>query len=106
MLTTPEIQNLLDKVSYKPDWEFSVYDGKHEGQHIVIRTPVQDAYDLDKIVVLDVHSMLPPCETAEQFYNWLLWRLKRLEVHECREFFRVDNMVYDDPHGPDADHDK
>jgi hypothetical protein len=36
-----------------------VYDGRWEGQHLVIRTEVPDTYS-DQTVVLDVHSMLPP----------------------------------------------
>lgn len=105
MLTTTELQSLVEQVKYKPGWTFRVYDGRHEGQHLVIRTVVQDAYDLDKNVELDVHSMLPPMETEEQFFNWILWRLKRIECHECREFFQVKGKIFDDPHQENADQD-
>jgi hypothetical protein len=59
VLTTAEIQAHLNRLSYKPGWEFKVYDGRWEGQHLVIRTEVPDTYS-DQTVVLDVHSMLPP----------------------------------------------
>lgn len=105
VLSTARLQGILDRVQYKPGWDFAVYDGRHEGQHVVITTVVPDAYDLTKTVTLDVHSMLPPMLTEGQFLAWLLWRLKRIEVHEAREFFRVDDQVWDDPHAEHADRD-
>jgi hypothetical protein len=105
MLSTSELQGLVREVQYKPGWEFKVYDGRHEGQHIVINTVVPDAYDENKNTMLDVHSMLPPMETKEQFYEWVLWRLKRIETHECREFLRIGGKVYSDPHAEFAERD-
>lgn len=106
MLSTKTLQTLLDEVTYKPGWSFKVYDGKHEGQHLVITTVVIDSYDITQTTTLDVHSMLPPMDTEKQFYDWLLWRLKRIECHECREFFRVDHKIYDDPHAEFAGRDE
>jgi hypothetical protein len=105
MLTTTQLQEALTHISYKPGWEFKIYDGKHEGQHVVITTVVPDAYDPDKNVTLDVHTSIAPMRDVDQFYEWFLWRLKRLESHECREFYRVDGKVYDDPHAEYADRD-
>lgn len=105
MLTVPQMQALLDRITYRPGWTFDVYQGRHEGPHLVIRTSVADAYNPDQTTVLDVHSMLPPMRDEQQFMDWLLWRCSRLEVHEAREFLRVDGKPHSDPHGPDADHD-
>lgn len=105
MLTTAQLRGYLSKVTYKPGWEFEVYDGRWEGQHLVIRTVVADSYNPGENVALDVHSMLPPMENFSQFDNWLMWRLGRIEVHEMREFFKVDGKVVSDPHGQDADRD-
>jgi hypothetical protein len=77
--------------------------GEH-GPAVVDET--RQRYDLTKTVTLDVHSMLPPMLTEGQFLAWLLWRLKRIEVHEAREFFRVDDQVWDDPHAEHADRDQ
>lgn len=97
-LSTEQLKELASKVTYKPGWEFDIYEGKWEGQHIAIKTQVPDAYDVTKMVVLDVHSMLPFFDAEDQFYQWLLWRITRIEVHEAREFFRVNGKVFDDPH--------
>lgn len=105
MLSITQMENLIWRVTYKPGWKFKVYMGRHEGPHIQITTVVPDAYDLDKTVTLDVHSQLPPMRSDDQFYEWLLWRIKIIECHEAREFFRVDNVVYDDPHAEFADRD-
>jgi hypothetical protein len=104
MLTTHEIQQHLRKLSYKENWTFSAYEGRYEGQHIVIRASVPDSYS-DGTVVLDVHSMLPPMRDKRHLEEWLLWRLARIEVHEAREFLKRNGRVLFDPHAPDADKD-
>lgn len=105
MLSTEQLREHLTKVTYKPGWSFTVYDGEWEGQHIVIRTVVHDAYDPTKTTALDVHSMLPPMDSIDQFNNWLMWRLGRIEVHEMREFFRVNGTPVSDPHKENANRD-
>jgi hypothetical protein len=106
MLTTKEIQDHVSKISYKPGWAFEVYDGEWEGQHFVITTVVPDAYNLTETVTLDVHSMLPPIPDKNYLNQWIMWRLARIEVHEMREFFRVDGKIVDDPHAEFASRDK
>jgi hypothetical protein len=106
MLTTGDIALHLDRLSYKPGWSWAVWDGRWEGQHIVIGAKVPDAYNPGEFVVLDVHSMLPPMRDTAALEEWLAWRLGRLEVHEMREFFKRDGRVIFDPHGADADHDR
>lgn len=106
MLTTKEIQDHLARVTYKPGWSFEAYDGKWEGQHIVIRTSVPNAYNTKENTDLDVHSMLPPIPDTNYLNSWLMWRVARLEVHEVREFFKVDGKIVDDPHAPFANEDR
>jgi hypothetical protein len=104
-LPTACLQGILARVRYKPGWAFSLYDGRHEGQHVRITTVVPDAYDPDKSLTVDVHSMLPPMLSERQFLEWVGWRLRRIECHESREFFRFDGRVFDDPHAENADRD-
>lgn len=105
VLTTAQLAAVLDRVTYKPGWLFKVYDGRYEGQHVVITTCVPDAYNVGETVTLDVHSMLPPMRDEAAFLDWLLWRVSRIEIHECREFFRVDDAPHSDPHAELADRD-
>jgi hypothetical protein len=105
MLTTAQITAELQRVTYKPGWSFTVYDGQWEGQHLVIHTVVADATHPGQDTVLDVHSMLPPIPDADYLYRYLAWRLARIEVHEMREFLRVDGTPPFDPHAEHADRD-
>ena len=63
-LSTAEIQAELERVSYKPGWTFTCYDGRWEGQHLAITVEVPDATRPGRTVTLDVHSSLPPSQTC------------------------------------------
>lgn len=106
MLTTLELVDHLNHISYKPGWEIYVYDGRWEGQHIVIRTEIEDTFNPGEKLVLDVHSMLPPMPSLDYFNEWLAWRLGRLEIHEMREFLKMDGKPIFDPHAEYAERDE
>jgi hypothetical protein len=105
VLTTSELDTHLRRVTYKPGWSFTVYDGRWEGQHLVIRVVTPDAFAPSDQVTLDIHSALPPMDTPGQFDRWLMWRLGRIECHEMREWYRVDGRPASDPHASGAEHD-
>jgi hypothetical protein len=105
MLTTSEIQAHLERLTYKPGWSIKAYDGRWEGQHVVITTVVDDAYKPGETQTLDVHSMLPPMADTDHLEQWLAWRLGRLELHEMREFLRRDGKPIYNPHAPYAERD-
>lgn len=106
MLTTAEIQTELDRVTYKPGWSFRVYDGRWEGQHIAITVCLPNSYRADEPLVLDVHSPMPPLRDTSHLHEWLMWRLGRIEIHELREFYRVDGVCVNDPHAEHAGRDR
>ena len=105
MLTIEQIQAELARITYRPGWTFEAYQGPWEGQHLVIRAEVVNAFNPATTVTLDIHSMLPPIPDAAYLHRWLAWRLARIEVHEAREFFRVDGKPPFDPHAAGAEHD-
>lgn len=105
MLTTQQLAEHLNSISYKDGWNFHVYDGAFEGQHLVITAKLPDAFKPGESIALDIHSMLPPMPSYEYFERWLLWRLARIEVHECREFLRRNGKVIFNPHADAADRD-
>lgn len=106
MLTTPELQAIVGRVTYKAGWIIEVYDGHFEGQHLVVAAQVIDAYDPTHLVTLDVHSMLPPMRDEQQFMDHLAWRLGRIEIHEMREWLKLDGVPPFDPHAEHADRDE
>jgi hypothetical protein len=105
MLTTAQIRDVLADLTYKPGWTFSVYDGDWEGQHLAITARVPDAVRPPAMVVLDVHSQLPPIPDEAYLVRWIAWRLGRIELHEMREFLRLRGAVVYDPHAANAERD-
>jgi hypothetical protein len=107
MLTTSQMQAVLDRVTYKNGWAFHIYAGRHEGTHCTITTSVPDAYNPDTMTTLSIETFLSPNDTRDEasLVEWLLYRCARIEVHECREFLRLDGKPWSDPHGQDADQD-
>jgi hypothetical protein len=106
MLSTADLQAELERVSYKPGWEFRAYDGAWHGQHLQIRCEVENTYRPGETVPLDIHVVLVGgFESPAQFHRWLLKRIVEAEVHEAREFFKVDGQIVFDPHVDGADRD-
>lgn len=104
MLSTRELQAHLERLSYKPGWEFIVYEGAWEGQHLAITVELPDSAT-DGTITLDVHSALPPMPSLNYFERWLCWRICRIETHEAREFFKRDGWSVFNPHAEFADRD-
>lgn len=105
MLTTAEVAAHLAELTYRPGWSLAVYDGRWEGQHLVITAEVVDSTHPERTTLLDVHSMLPPMRDGQALDEWLAWRLGRIEMHEMREMLRRDGRPIFDPHAPHADRD-
>lgn len=104
-LSVEQIATHLERITYRPGWQFSVYPGRYEGPHICINADLADSVNAGKTVSVRIDSQLPPFETTEQFERWLLWRLAIIETHECREWLKRDGKAIADPHATDAQHD-
>lgn len=99
MLSTWEIRAFLDRLSYKPGWEITAHEDPFEGQKVRIIAPgLPDSYRPGETIDLGVESYLPPLENLPELQRWLFWRLRRIEVHEAMEFFKVDGELVWDPH--------
>lgn len=101
MLTTSDLIHALDFVRYKPNFVLEIDEPDIvQGPYLHVYIIVPDANDTDVEAKLRIHSPIPPMPTVTAFHNWLLWRLKMIEIHECMEFFHVDGKPYLDPHEP------
>lgn len=98
MLTTAEIQAVLGDITYRPGWTFTLQEGQPEGPHLFIVGPVVNSYQPHDTIDLGIRSPLPPFRTVDDLLLWLAWRLRRIEDHESREWFRYRGEVVDDPH--------
>jgi hypothetical protein len=105
-LSTDQIRQHLERLTYKPGWSFRVYTGRFEGQHVTIETTVPNTYHEGKTVTLRIESALPPMRDTQALEDWLAWRVIRIESHEAREFLRKDGLPIYDPHAPFADRDQ
>jgi hypothetical protein len=108
VLTVEQMNAIAGRVTYKPGWSFEFRMGAHEGHHATIRTQLPDADDPGKTVPLTFECFLSPNDVAdeESLIRWLAYRLGRIEIHESREFLRVDGRVVSDPHAEGADADR
>lgn len=97
MLSTQEIREHLASVSYRPGWEFAVQE-HIEGLQLRIRADLEDSYNPGKMVELGIDTFIPPIPDVAYLKQWLLWRLKRIEIHEACEWFKWDGEIVLDPH--------
>jgi hypothetical protein len=102
MLTIDQMREALEHVTYKPGWRLTLFQHQWEGIWMAIRAELPDADWPTRTTVININTPVPPMRDIEGFYEWLAWRLARVEIHEMREFLRIDGVKYSDPHAPDA----
>lgn len=98
MLSPTEVRDVFARLTYRPGWDFSVFQHAYEGLHLAIVAEVDDAYHPDQKVHLDIHSALPPFADEDALLAWMSWRLQRIESHESREWLRRNGDLVSDPH--------
>lgn len=92
-----DIAPLLGRFHY-PECDFVLY--RHaEGDLLSISFTVKDSRGPGD-QTQRVWTFVPPMESEKQFFDWLLWRLERISIHEVREWFEVDGDLWADPHRP------
>jgi hypothetical protein len=84
------------------DWKVKVYNDEHEGPAIYFTADVTDTYNLPESVELRILSYLSPNDrlSVEHFKRYVLWRLKRVAVHEVGEGLKFAGQLVWDPHQP------
>lgn len=101
-MNAAQVARWLRYVEHRPGWTFTVTEHPFEGVMVRVEVDTVNTYRPPDPITLGIDSFVPPCRTAAQFYDWLLWRLHRIESHECREWFRVNGTAWRDPHKEDA----
>jgi hypothetical protein len=108
MLSLLEVQALLDRISYKPNWKFRYYTPRLAFNDLLLDNAgtirmivtVEDTYNPGKTI--DVNFDVPLYElhldNETNLLRYLLNRVFAAEAHEAREWFKVDSQLYDDPH--------
>lgn len=101
-MTVAEIADVVSRVTYRPGWRFTVAEPRFEGPRLLIEAQVPNSYKPAETVDLRIESPIPFMANEGAFVDWLLWRLLRVESHECREWFRLDGEAIFNPHGEAA----
>lgn len=83
-------------------WKVQVFDDPHEGPAIYFVADVVDTYTPDNNIELRVLSYLSPNDrrSVESFKTYVLWRLKRIAIHEVGEGLRFSGELVWNPHEP------
>lgn len=105
MLTLKEMQDRLNEMTYLPQYEMKIYQGRFEGAHFHLTANVPDYIDKGKFTILDIHSSLPAMESISQLDNWVVDRLIRIASHEVREALQIGGKPIFNPHAEGADKD-
>lgn len=99
VLSTADLANLVDTVSYKPGWRLVVHEPDPiQGPYLSIYTDLEDSYNPGSTVPLRIHSPIPPMADEGAFMVWLAWRIRVIETHEVLEWMKVSGKPWIDPH--------
>jgi hypothetical protein len=106
MLTATELRGIIEKITYKPGWNFSLRDEPSDLHYyytqsvFTITFSVPDAYGFSNMVTIvsQVMFSLEMFQDAERFVDWVMYQILDCEKHEMREFFRYDGVLVSDPH--------
>lgn len=83
-------------------WKVQVFDDPHEGPAIYFTADVVDSYNPPHLLELRVLSYLSPNDrrSVDSFKQYILWRLKRIAIHEVGEGLRFSGELVWNPHEP------
>ncbi|HJS82289.1 MAG TPA: hypothetical protein VJ742_05580 [Nitrososphaera sp.] len=81
-------------------WKVEVFDDPHEGPAIYFTADVVDSYNPPSDIELRILSYLSPNDrrSVESFKQFILWRLKRIAIHEVGEGLRFSGELVWNPH--------
>jgi hypothetical protein len=105
LLTIEDMKGIIARVTYRLGWKFRVYQGETRGAMLEILATVDDSVNLGEFAKLEIYVGIPPYDSEKGFLNWLFWRLREVEIHECAEFLKLDGKVLHDPHRAFSDRD-
>lgn len=107
-LTLEDVQEELAKITYKPGWSLSAHRGYYATPNyfdLVIKMDAPDSTNPDEVIPVGTSRPLSfyrlsmadsPWQEIfhEEVYRAICW----LEMHEVKEFFKVNGQHFVDPH--------
>lgn len=98
-LSGPALAAEVERMTFMPGWELSVFLDPFEGPVFRVVAKVPNSYS-DEPVTLQINSRIPWQTSIEDFRLWCLWRCDQIMRHETREWFKIDGKPLYDPHDP------
>lgn len=104
-----EVQNILNRIAYKPTWKLSasapaevIWEAWYVTIHLYYEAPsVDDPGAIAKLAIsMKVYKdELAKMLASKDFVNWIVVALiKRAELHEMDEWLKFDGAHVTDPH--------
>lgn len=98
-----EIESIVDRIDYKPGWALVL---RPDQRSLQISRVVPDSRDPGRDVKVGSVHPIPPVLTQGSLnplsvisvVTWVKTEIRRCELHELDEFFRLDGQLVDDPH--------
>jgi len=98
------LTGFLTRFTYKPRWHFRVFPASHglfSANALQITMHTQDVNWPHGLVPVVGTVAIPealPVMTDDQVMEWLREQIRRVELHEVDEWFKVDGKAPFDPH--------
>lgn len=99
----PGLRNLVESLSYKPGWEFSLVeeyaiDGSG-GLTFYVLSRTEDSMKPGQRSEVYHPFLVPPASYKRDVWAaWLFDRVRDVESHEAAEFFKIDGLREFAPH--------
>jgi hypothetical protein len=103
------LQQQLNRYAYKPSWVWRLDEGTpslwNARFYVCIEFSAMDAWNPPKVIqlksVVPVPPWIPECRDPIMFKRWFQTAIFETELHESREWLRLDGQLVDDPHKDD-----
>lgn len=97
-----DLEEATEKLRYKPAWKFQAgiaSPGSLNYYTLTITAAVLHSETFEP-VTFEIRRVIPRVALSRTaaFYSWVEDMIMEAEIHEIREFFRVDGKVWDNPH--------
>lgn len=100
------LADVVANITYKPGWSMWLQEISRgqgcEGLTLLVQATVPDTCNEgESITFLHLMPVLPAAYDRENWVRWVFEQLQMVELHECLEWFRVDDrQPYFPEHAP------
>lgn len=100
-LNFEQVKAVIDRASYRPGWTFTLHGALPvpSAPFMTVDGPIIDAEDFTKETRVGWRVAVPmDFQSEKEVMEWLAYCVQRVEIHESREFLKLDGQTWDSPH--------